>query len=291
MPLKVFRMDASGCNGCDIEILSALLDQRLGSDIVEVVDDPSVAQAILVTGGINEKTLDELKSALAKLQEPRLVVAIGTCASSMCVFKGSYPMKGPLDAVTPVSVAILGCPPRPQTLVNALRSALDAGWKVPSSDARGPEGLRGMIAHDAAKCTACGACARSCPSGAIDLVFEGEKAKIAYNLWKCSFCGTCQDVCPDDAVQLTASAPMWGADKADAAISGEMARAKCKSCGAQMHAERQSEAIKKRVANRAKVSVEAIARLDESLSICPACKSGIFRVSATRKGMERWAYD
>jgi len=291
MPLKVFRMDASGCNGCDIEILSALLDPRLGADIVEVVGDPSEAQAILVTGGVNVKTLEELKCALAKLQEPKLVVAIGTCASSMCVFKGSYPMKGPLDAVTPVSIAILGCPPRPLTLVNALRSALDGSWKVPLPDLEGPEGLRGRIFHDAAKCTACGACVRSCPSGAIDLAFDEDKAKISFNLWKCSFCGTCQDVCPDAAVKLTASAPMWSADKTDAVARGEMARAKCSSCGAPMHAERQNEAIRKRVAEKARVPAEARGRLDESLGICPACKSGISVVSDTRKRMERWACD
>ncbi len=291
MALKVFRMDASGCNGCDIEILSATLDPRLGEDVVQIVHDPSEAQALLVTGGVNVKSLEELKSAVAKLREPKLVVAIGTCASSMCVFKGSYPMKGPLDAVTPVSVAILGCPPRPLTLVNALRSALDGSWKVPESDAAGPEGMRGKISHDSAKCTACGACVRSCPSGAIDLAFEGEKARIAFNLWKCSFCGTCQDVCPDDAVRLTSAAPGWNSSKVDAAVTGGMVRAKCVSCGVPTHAERQIAAIRARADEKGEVKGEGRSHLDESLSLCPSCKSGITRVASSRKRMGSWIYD
>jgi Ni,Fe-hydrogenase III small subunit/Pyruvate/2-oxoacid:ferredoxin oxidoreductase delta subunit len=291
MPLKVFRMDATGCNGCDIEILSATLDPRLGEDVVEVVHDASEAQAILVTGGINVKALEELKSAVSKLRDPKLVVAIGTCASSMCVFKDGYPMKGPLDAVAPVSLAVLGCPPRPQALVNAIRSALDRSWTPPAGDVAGPEGLRGKIAHDAAKCTACGACVRSCPSGAIDLSFAGENASIDFNLWKCSFCGTCQDVCPDGAVKLTGDSPGWYAAKGDAVVRGEMVRARCSRCGEPMHAERQAAAIRARVDEKGKLKGRGGAQLDEALATCPECKAKISYAAEKRKNMGDWAYE
>jgi energy-converting hydrogenase B subunit M len=86
MALKIFRFDASGCNGCDIEILSAMLNPMYGITGIEVVGAPEMAEAMIVTGGGNEKTAALLKEAHGKLQGPKLVIAMGACAASMCVF-------------------------------------------------------------------------------------------------------------------------------------------------------------------------------------------------------------
>ncbi len=59
-------------------------------------------------------------------------------------------------------------------------------------------------------CTACGLCARSCPSTCLSV--QGEKpagagrkfpATFVYDISRCSFCGTCVTGCPFGAVVFT----------------------------------------------------------------------------------------
>jgi NADH-quinone oxidoreductase subunit I len=61
-----------------------------------------------------------------------------------------------------------------------------------------------------AKCTACGLCARACPSGCIEvdgLRREGEKkksvSKYVLDFTKCSLCGSCVEICASDAVDFS----------------------------------------------------------------------------------------
>ena len=61
-----------------------------------------------------------------------------------------------------------------------------------------------------AKCTACGLCAKACPSGCIELdglKREGDKrksvSKYVLDFTKCSLCGSCVEICASDAVEFS----------------------------------------------------------------------------------------
>lgn len=63
-----------------------------------------------------------------------------------------------------------------------------------------------------AKCTACGLCARACPSGCIVLdgtKREGDKkksvAKYDLDFTMCSLCGSCVESCASDAIEFSKS--------------------------------------------------------------------------------------
>ncbi len=287
--LKVFRFDASGCNGCDIEILSAVLNPEYGITGIEVVDAPEKAGAMIVTGGGNQKTAELLREAHTRLLEPKLVIAMGACAASMCVFKSGYPMKGPVDSIIPVNYFVLGCPPRPQNLAMAVHALLESGDEHSEPVWIAPEGLRARIAHDDEKCTACGACANMCPSGAIDIVEEEGEFRIAYNLWKCSFCGTCQSVCPEEAVRLTPDYVMQDAAKSNLVTRGSMERMCCSGCGKPHITRSQFKAVKARILEHAPGIAQA--EIDKSLLVCQECKSQIGAQANARKEMASWAYD
>ena len=61
-----------------------------------------------------------------------------------------------------------------------------------------------------AKCTACGLCAKACPSGCIELDGlrrDGDKkksvSKYVLDFTKCSLCGSCVEICASDAVEFS----------------------------------------------------------------------------------------
>ena len=60
------------------------------------------------------------------------------------------------------------------------------------------------------RCTACTICAKSCPSGCIDLDGlrrEGDKkksvSKYMLDFTRCSLCGSCIESCPSDAIEFS----------------------------------------------------------------------------------------
>jgi len=289
MVLRVFRFDASGCNGCDIEILSTIHNPEYAVTGIEIVDAPEKAEAMIVTGGGNEKTAPLLKEASAKLREPKLVIAMGTCAASMCVFKEGYQMRGPVDTLIPVNYFVLGCPPRPQNLAMALHALLKDPETHDSAVWSSPEGLRARISLDQNKCTACGACVRMCPSHAIDIAEEDDRFRIVYNMWKCSFCGTCQQVCPEKAMTLTSDYVLHSPEK-NISANGEIPRDTCSACGKPDISRAQKKAIGGRILENASGFTELTREIQSSLEMCGGCKKIYVNQRAIRNKMKDWAY-
>lgn len=62
--------------------------------------------------------------------------------------------------------------------------------------------FRGKVSVDPSKCVGCGACARICPSKAIELVQEGKHFVLRYFVGRCIFCAMCADTCPQRAIEV-----------------------------------------------------------------------------------------
>jgi Ni,Fe-hydrogenase III small subunit len=58
--------------------------------------------------------------------DPKLVVAIGDCGCSGGIFGASYASLGPVSRVIPVDVAVPGCPPSPERLLQGILTAVSA---------------------------------------------------------------------------------------------------------------------------------------------------------------------
>lgn len=117
----VLHYDASSCNGCDIEVLACLTPlydiERFGA---VNVGNPKHADLLLVTGTVNHKSQRVLKNIYHQMTEPKVVVAVGICATSAGVFHQSYNVIGGVDKAIPVDVYISGCPPRPEAIIDAI---------------------------------------------------------------------------------------------------------------------------------------------------------------------------
>jgi Ni,Fe-hydrogenase III small subunit len=121
--VQIRHVDAGSCNGCEIEIGSAfgpVYDaERYGARLVA---SPRHADALLVTGPVTRNMAEPLRRTFEAVPEPRVVVAVGDCARNCGVFAGAYGVAGPVREIIPVDVEVAGCPPRPEAIVEALRT-------------------------------------------------------------------------------------------------------------------------------------------------------------------------
>lgn len=124
--LSIRQVDAGSCNGCEIEI-SALSNpyydlERFG---LRFVASPRHADCLLVTGPVTRNMATPLRLTYDATPDPKIVVAVGECAQTCGVFRGSYAVAGSVDQIIPVDVFIPGCPPEPAAILRGILTALD----------------------------------------------------------------------------------------------------------------------------------------------------------------------
>jgi len=121
----IFHLNTGSCNGCDIEIVAAFTPrydlERFGCLLV---GSPRHADVLLVTGPVTRQMLPRLIRVYEQIPEPKVVVAVGTCASSGSPFLGSEMVEGPVDRIIPVDAYIVGCPPRPEAIARGIIMAV-----------------------------------------------------------------------------------------------------------------------------------------------------------------------
>ncbi|MGA3051218.1 MAG: NADH-quinone oxidoreductase subunit NuoB [Chitinispirillaceae bacterium] len=121
----ILHYDGSSCNGCDIEILACLTPlydiERFG---IINTGNPKHADVFLITGAINEQNEPVVKNLYAQMPDPKVVVALGICATSGNFFRECYNIKGGVDKVLPVDVYVPGCAVRPEAIIDGIVQAL-----------------------------------------------------------------------------------------------------------------------------------------------------------------------
>jgi Ni,Fe-hydrogenase III small subunit/ferredoxin-like protein FixX len=119
--LQLRQVSAAGCNACeaDLNVLATPFFDlaRFG---INFVASPRHADGIVVTGPISRNMQTALLQTLEATPEPRVVVAVGSCALSGGPFRGSPEVSQGLDSLLPVDLFIPGCPPHPMTNLHAL---------------------------------------------------------------------------------------------------------------------------------------------------------------------------
>lgn len=117
--------DCGSCNGCDIEVLACLTPiydvERFG---IVNVGNPKHADILVVTGTVNYRNKDILKNIYDQMLSPKVVVAVGVCASSGGIFRDCYNVVGGIDKVIPVDIYVPGCPPKPEAIIDGIVAAV-----------------------------------------------------------------------------------------------------------------------------------------------------------------------
>jgi Ni,Fe-hydrogenase III small subunit len=119
------RVVSTGCSACDLELSACsnpVFDlERFG---IHVVASPRFADVLLVTGPVPKAMHAPLKSCFEAMAEPRIVMAVGTCAISGGVHKNGYAEANGVTPILPVDIFVPGCPPHPWSIVDGLKLAM-----------------------------------------------------------------------------------------------------------------------------------------------------------------------
>src|SRR5581483_4188401 len=100
--LTIREVDTGSCNACEVEmnaLMNSVYDaERYG---IHIAASPRHADALVVTGPVTINMEAALKDAYVSTPDPKLVIALGDCALTCGIFKGSYAVTGPVDRHIP----------------------------------------------------------------------------------------------------------------------------------------------------------------------------------------------
>jgi len=106
---------------CAIELAATLGPKydlaRFGAEAIRF--SPRQSDLLIVSGRVSLKMMPVLQKIYRQMPEPKWVISMGACASSGGVFD-TYTMIQGVDHFIPVDVYVPGCPPRPETLMDAI---------------------------------------------------------------------------------------------------------------------------------------------------------------------------
>nr|WP_318384752.1 NADH-quinone oxidoreductase subunit B family protein [uncultured Enterobacter sp.] len=121
----VYRVDCGGCNGCEIEIFSAITPlfdaERFG---IKVVASPRHADILLFTGAVTRAMRMPALRAWHAAPDHKICVSYGACGVGGGIFHDLYCVWGGSDTIVPVDVWIPGCPPTPAATIHGFAVAL-----------------------------------------------------------------------------------------------------------------------------------------------------------------------
>ena len=105
---------------CAIELMATLASRydlaRFGSEVIRF--SPRQSDLMIVSGRISLKMMPVLLKIWEQMPEPKWCIAQGACASCGGIFD-NYAMVQGVDKFIPVNVYVPGCPPRPESIIDA----------------------------------------------------------------------------------------------------------------------------------------------------------------------------
>jgi NADH-quinone oxidoreductase subunit B len=110
---------------CAVEFVAAAVDEELSAALGAAAPSLADANVLVVSGTVTDVSAPAVVAAYERLAETRYVISFGACANTGGPYWDSYSVTKGADQLVPVDVYVPGCPPRPDTLLQALRLLQD----------------------------------------------------------------------------------------------------------------------------------------------------------------------
>ena len=167
---------------CAIEMMATLSSRydmsRFGAEVVRF--SPRQSDLMIVSGRVCIKMMPVLLRIYNQMPEPKWVISMGACASTGGVFD-TYTMIQGVDQFIPVDVYMPGCPPRPETLIDALMKIQE---RIENGERQTKMYDRRNHPLDSMPVDMSGVSAGHCGSLQDDVTFHKDDAEIAAALGK-----------------------------------------------------------------------------------------------------------
>lgn len=113
---------ATSC--CGIEMMQTVASNndiaRFGSEVFR--GSPRQADLLICAGTITHKMAPALLRLYEQMPEPKYVIAMGACTCGGGMFaQTSYSVVRGIDKIIPVDIYLPMCPPKPESLLDAIR--------------------------------------------------------------------------------------------------------------------------------------------------------------------------
>ena len=94
---------------------------------------PRQSDLLMVVGTLTHKQAPILLKVYEQMCEPKWVMAFGACATSGGFYQNYAAVAG-IDKIIPVDIYVPGCPPRPETVIDAIMKLQDRIAAIAASD-------------------------------------------------------------------------------------------------------------------------------------------------------------
>lgn len=107
---------------CGVEVMAALHGRGADAPEPAPAGGPEVAHVLVVSGTVTDVMLPAVVASYRAMPEPKYVLSVGACSNTGGPYWDSYCVTKGIDQMLPVDVAVPGCPPQPEALLDGMRA-------------------------------------------------------------------------------------------------------------------------------------------------------------------------